>query len=463
MPAWGRVMKILVDFFLTRLGRIVSVSLLVLGAHLLFAPAASAVPSFAVQTGQACSSCHVGGFGPQLTQFGRDFKMHGYTMRAVGQWDVVPISMMAVASYIRTQRNQDAPPAPHYSDNNNIALDQVSVFVAGGLGDHFGAFVQTTYDGVGRAFSWDNVDLRAVTNATLFGSDAVLGLSLNNSPGVTDPWNTLPAWGYPYTDSALAPGPAASPLMSDALAQNVLGLNGYAWWGGSIYTEAGLYWSPNASFLDAMGVDPGDTSEINGAAPYVRVAYQKSFGDRNFEVGAFGLFSDLYPGRDHSAGTTDRYRDIGADASYQYTDAGGNMLTLNGRYTNERQRLAASTLLGIAANRDNTLNEVRADLSYYSHRGYGASIGAFDSWGSGDPLVYADSRTNSPNSSGLMFQVDYTPFGSGHSPFGARFNARVGVQYVAYSEFDGARHNYDGSGRDASDNNTLRIFAWVAY
>ncbi len=62
-----------------------------------------------------------------------------------------------------------------------------------------------------------------------------------------------------------------------------------------------------------------------------------------------------------------------------------------------------------------------------------------------------------------MLQADYTPFGGGHSPFGARFNAGVGVQYVAYSEFDGARHNYDGSGRDASDNNTLRIFAWVAY
>lgn len=456
-------MKSLADFFVTGFGRILSASLLVLGAHLLFVAPAGAVPSFAIQTGQACSSCHVGGFGPQLTPFGRDFKLHGYTMRAVGQWDVAPVSMMAVASYIRTERDQDGPPAPHYSDNNNVALDQVSLFVAGGLGEHFGAFVQTTYDGVGRSFSWDNVDLRLVTNATLFGSDTVLGLSLNNSPGVTDPWNTLPAWGYPYTDSALAPGPAASPLIADALAQNVLGINGYAWWNNSIYTEAGLYWSPGASFIDTMGVDPADTSEISGGAPYLRIAYQKNFGDHNFEVGAFGLFSDLYPGRDHSAGTTDRYRDLGVDASYQHTDASGNMFTLNGRYINEHQRLAASTLLGLAANRDNTLNEVRADLSYYSHQGFGASIGAFDSWGSRDSLLYADSRTNSPNSSGLMLQADYTPFGGGHSPFGARFNARVGIQYVAYSEFDGARHNYDGSGRDASDNNTLRIFAWVAY
>ena len=32
---------------------------------------AAAVPAFAAQTGMACQSCHVGGFGPQLTPFGR--------------------------------------------------------------------------------------------------------------------------------------------------------------------------------------------------------------------------------------------------------------------------------------------------------------------------------------------------------------------------------------------------------
>ena len=438
-------------------------ALLASGALLLGAGPAHAVPAFAVQTGQACSSCHVGGFGPQLTQFGREFKMNGYTMRTVGQWDVAPVSMMAVASYIRTQRDQDGPPAPHYSTNDNVAFDEASLFLAGGFGNHFGAFAQVTYDGIGQTWSWDNVDLRATTNATIFGADTRLGLSFNNSPGITDPWNTLPAWGYPYTDSALAPGPAAASLISDALAQNVLGLNAYAWWNSSIYGEFGLYWSPSASFLDSVGVDPADTNEIDGVTPYVRVAYQKNFGDRNFEVGVFGLFSDLYPGRDHSAGTTDRYRDLGVDASYQYTDAGGNMFTLNGRYINEHQRLAASTLLGSAANRDNTLNELRADFSYYSHRGFGASIGAFDSWGSDDSLLYVDSRTFSPNSSGLMLQGDFTPFGNGGSPFGARFNTRLGIQYILYSEFDGASHNYDGAGRDAADNNTLRIFAWLAY
>jgi hypothetical protein len=33
---------------------------------------AHAVPSFAQQTGQPCAACHVGAFGPQLKQYGRD-------------------------------------------------------------------------------------------------------------------------------------------------------------------------------------------------------------------------------------------------------------------------------------------------------------------------------------------------------------------------------------------------------
>ena len=450
--------------FISRVcGPAVRVGLLAIVGLLGFAGSAAALPAYAVQTGQVCSSCHVGGYGPQLTEFGREFKMNGYTMRAVGQFDAAPVSMMAVASYIRTRRAQDGAPAAHYSDNNNATLDEASLFIAGGFGEHFGAFSQFTYDGIGRSFAWDNLDLRAVTTTTLFGSNAVLGVSLNNSPTLTDPWNTLPAWGYPYTGSDLAPGPAASPLISDALAQNVLGLNGYVWWNGALYTELGLYWSPSASFIDRLGVDPGDTSEIRGTSPYVRVAYQANLGDHSLEVGAFGLFSDLYPGRDHSAGTTDRYRDLGVDASYQLTTGSGGALTLNGRYTNEHQSLRASTALGAAANNSNTLNDLRADVSYYWPNGVGASVGAFNTWGSSDSQLYADSRTTSPNSSGVNLQADFTPYGGGHSPFGPRFNARVGVQYVYYTEFDGARRNYDGTGRDASDNNTLRVFAWVAY
>src|SRR5579864_8904985 len=91
-----------------------------------FAPA-HAVPSFAEQTGQPCQACHIGGFGPQLTPFGRAFKLGGYTMR-VGDSFTPPVSAMAVASFVNTQKDQVPPPAPHYGPNNNFTIDQLNIF-----------------------------------------------------------------------------------------------------------------------------------------------------------------------------------------------------------------------------------------------------------------------------------------------------------------------------------------------
>ena len=34
------------------------------------------------------------------------------------------------------------------------------------------------------------------------------------------------------------------------------------------------------------------------------------------------------------------------------------------------------------------------------------------------------------------------------------------IQYTAYREFNGARRNYDGLGRDAADNDALYVVVW---
>src|SRR5689334_12008781 len=93
---------------------------------------ASAVPAFAEQTGQQCAACHVGAFGPQLTKFGREFKLGGYTLRAKDF--NVPLSAMAVTSYVHTQRAQEEPPTDHSKRNNNLSFDEGSIFLAGGVG-----------------------------------------------------------------------------------------------------------------------------------------------------------------------------------------------------------------------------------------------------------------------------------------------------------------------------------------
>ena len=47
-------------------------------ASLLSVPYARAVPSFARQTGLSCNVCHSN--APELTAFGRDFKLRGYVL-----------------------------------------------------------------------------------------------------------------------------------------------------------------------------------------------------------------------------------------------------------------------------------------------------------------------------------------------------------------------------------------------
>ena len=420
---------------------------------------ASAVPAFTAKTGQPCSACHIGGFGPQLTPFGRKFKLEGYTMDA-GR-EAFPVSAMAVSSFVTSAKAQDTPPADHYSTNNNFSLDQVSLFVAGGIGAHFGGFLQLTYDGVGRVFSWDNADFRAIDHVNLFGDDMLVGLSVNNNPGVQDVWNTLPAWGFPYTSSALAPAPAASTMFDGGFAQSVLGTTVYAYWNDSIYAEAGLYFTPADRFLIAMGSTSGP-GPISGVAPYFRVAYQKDYGNQNFSIGGFGFFPSIDPGADTSTGKTDSYTDFGLDASYQYIGDGDNIYALNMRYTHETQYLAASFLLGNSEKTRNTLDDLRLDASYYWHNLIGGSVQLFTTMGSSDQLLYPDSASFTPDSSGVTFQIDATPWGQGDAPLGGRLSLRVGLQYTAYMRFNGGISNYDGMGRNASDNNTLRIFTWLA-
>jgi hypothetical protein len=420
-----------------------------------------AVPAYAQQTGEHCNTCHVGGFGPQLTAAGRKFKEDGYTERKAGLGFTPPLSAMAIASYVNTEQNQPAPPAPHYSTNNNITLDEAGIFLAGGIGDHFGGFAQFTYDGVGRAFSWDNLDLRAVDHVTIDGSDVLVGLTVNNNPAIEDPWNTLPAWGFPYTDSDLAPAPATATLFDGAYGQASLGTTAYARWANGIYTEAGFYFTPGNNFLSAMGADEGP-GPIRGVAPYVRVAYEKDTGDTNWEIGTFGFFPNLRPDGDGSTGQDDSYRDFGIDASYQLQDDDSSYYTLNARYTREDQDLNATHLLGGSANASDSLDDFRLDASYYWHDKVGATVQLFTTTGSRDALLYGDNRTFTPDSNGVQFQIDFTPWGDGSSPLGDRFNVRVGAQYTLYGKFDGAGTNYDGLGHNASDNNTFRIFTWLA-
>jgi hypothetical protein len=426
----------------------------------LSATEARAVPAFARQTGEPCQVCHVGGFGPQLTPYGRNFKIHGYTQRTSQN---NPLAVMVIASYLNTQKSQVPPPAG-FGPNNNWALDQFSLFLAGGLGDHFGAFIQGTYDGVVDQWHWDQADLRAVDDIKVGKTDLTLGASLNNNPTVQDPWNTLPAWEFPYTASALARSPATVPVLNGAFAQETVGLTGYAWIDSKLYLEGGAYWSPSAKVLTSLGVDPAALGRISGAAPYGRIAYQNDIGPGTLELGAFVLRAQIFPGLDRTTGFTDRYTDVGVDGSYFIAMKNGDVATLQTRYVNESQRLDATCALAgapLATCARNTLRDWRIDASYDWRHRYGLTAQYFNTTGSPNDVIYAGNRTFKPDSAGFVVQVDTTLFPNADS-FNKRLNARIGLQYTGYTQFDGAGRNFDGLGSNAADNNSLRVFIWFA-
>jgi len=113
------------------------------------------------------------------------YKWQVVTSSWSGENFTLPLAGMIVASFLHTQKDQPSPPAPHYGVNDNFALDQASIFLAGGFGSHFGAFSQFTYDGVGRSFAWDQLDVRATTRTALFGM--VRGSIRRSGSGRTHP------------------------------------------------------------------------------------------------------------------------------------------------------------------------------------------------------------------------------------------------------------------------------------
>lgn len=431
-------------------------------ALLCFGFEAQALPAFSRQTGMECAACHVGGLGPQLTAAGRKFKLLGYTDSNSSVW-TPPVSAMAIGSFTATGAGVPGGAGPHDKPNSNLALDETSLFLAGKLYGGLGAFVQTTWEEPDHHFGLDQFELRYAS--TLGNSDDIVGVSINNNPTMQDVWNTLPVWGFPYTASALAPSPAASPLLAGGLEHQVLGTSVYAYLGKYLYAEVGNYFSLSHGLEHNLGIDD-EAGKLRGLSPYLRLAYSRDVGHQSLEFGAFGMRGKLDP--DRSGGLTNKNTDLGLDASYQYFADKRNVFSLNTNYIYEKQNRAQAFAAGDAADKSGHLNSWKLDLSYYYDKSYGLTAGVFDTWGSKDVLLYAPgavdgSRTGSPNSRGAVLQADWTPFGKEESWGAPWANLRLGLQYTLYDKFNGASSNYDGFGRKASDNNTLFLFAWTAF
>lgn len=445
--SWGRSMA-----RAWRLGAATLV-LLVLGGA--WPGTAEAIPLFNRQTGQNCVACHAGGQFPELTAYGRLFKLTGYT---IGE-RTVPVSAMALLSYSKvadTAKSDD--PAADFQKNGKLIFPTASLFLGGKVTDNLGAFVQITYDAyaaqddAGRFHGHtnaDNIDLRWADRFVDASRDLIVGVSANNNPSVADPWNTAAAW-MQYVP---VPSPTSNrfidgnaPYPGFASGGNVAGLTAYAYWNTMVYGELGLYGTARglASFM-AAGVPDADMTRLKGANPYWRLAVNREWGAHSLMLGTSGMAATIYDDPQDTSAGSHKYRDFGLDAQYQYL-LDPHSVTAQFAYGRNRVVDGDSTRLW------------RAKLTYVYQARYGGSLGLFSLTGDTDPGAVDPTRVSgnasgNPATRGWTAEAFWTPVQY----------VRLGAQYTGYGKYNGASSNYDGAGRNASDNNTLFLYAWFAY
>jgi hypothetical protein len=426
---------------------------------------AHALPSFTRQTGQPCTSCHLGGNYPELTPFGRSFKLNGYTLSAGGEW-IPPVSAALQTAFTHTETPQPGGAAPHFGPNDNFSLEFASIYYAGKIFDNFGAFSQWTYDGIGRVFTVDHNDSRFADTGSIGDSDVVFGITLNNAPTVEDIYNTTTAFGFPFASPGLAPMPAAATLIETVPFQ-VGGAGAYAMLANTAYGVVTLYHTFPRDFQRSLGVTTSGEPEIDNVAPYWRLAFQREWEQHSLSVGTVGMWAKTFPDRNHSAGT-DQFTDFGLDAQYQF-NGDPHTASFQASFIHEDQRLGASQALGFSANSSNTLETVKLKGSYFYQNTYGVSLSGFWITGTQDTGLFAPapitgSANGKPDSNGWIFELDWLPFMQDRPEFLPEWaQVKFSLQYTAYNKFNGGTDNYDGFGRHAYGNNTVFLLAWFAF
>jgi len=427
---------------------------------LVYKPSAHAVPSYSRQTGLACSTCHFA--PPELTPFGRKFKLDGYVFTtkpqvtedkkdhnaALSLLETFPLSVVFDTSFTNLKSPQPA------TQNGNFQFPQdVSLFLAGAWGSHVGSFAQVTYTAQGNHFSWDNTDVRYANSTDFLGKTLNYGATFNNNPTVEDLWNSTPAWGFPFTASNDSPSPTAKAIINGALGQDVAGLGGYAMWNEHLYVAGTIYRSQHLG-----GPEPnpgvGFGFNIRGVAPYWRLAWQTDTKNNSLEFGTYGMHMKTSPNA--ITGPEDSYTDWAVDFQYDRTipQFKNDVLSFRGTYIRENSTLDATFASGGAAQIGHHLNTVQGNVEYHYGTKLAGTFGLFDVTGTLDPLLYPQaavtgSANGDPRSNGYILNLSWWP----------QQNIDLAAQYTGYWRFNGGQANYDGAGRQAGGNNAVFLLA----
>ncbi len=426
---------------------------------------AYAIPSFARQTGLPCSTCHT--VFPELTVFGRQFKLQGYTLGNQLDDKPFPYSLpLAVGLQVGNTGVADtakgADPDADFEQASQTIVQQAAFYYGGRIVGPIGAMAQYNWDGIEKHWGAEMVDIRAFDRTTAFGKDLIYGVSLANSPAMQDLWATTPMWSFPHLEMA-GIMPMQTSLFDMALDNQVGVVTLYGYYDSQYYGALGLMGNGKRGIFAALNL--GDEQEIalQGTSPHLRLAWEKDWDGHSLMVGLHALRARVFPDPETTVGPIDTYSDLALDSQYQ-AGAGDHMYSVHLFVDREKRNWDASYPMGMASNPSDSLKTVKASVHYWYRRMVGGGVGLFDYQGDSDMLKYGmggmpsamGNASGSPDTRGWIVEANYLPLKNAQ-------NLKLGLRYTAYTKFNGASHDYNGFGRDASDNNAWFGYVWLLF
>ena len=438
---------------------------------------AHAVPSFARQTGLACEACH--SMFPELTPFGRQFKLNGYTMTGIKQVEasssntgsgvklnqIPPLSAMIQTQITNVRdnniKNKDGS-AAQAQDNMSFPR-QFSLFYAGEISSHMGSMLQITGEN-GGSISQDNSEVRYANQTMLLGSPVTYGVTLNNSPGMEDLWQDTPTWGYPFIHPSGTPAGganSANAYMAHGLGGAVAGLGLYTMIDNHYYADFTLYRSTSTQSWTLTNQAPG---QFNGLAPYGRLAYQTDIGNGDIEIGGWFMAANLTnltgPNNTGLGSPSDRTVDRAVDLQYELP-LGDNELVVHSYYVHESDDMRSMNA-GMAY-----LNSFK--LQGEMHFNNKQSVGLMLTRSTG---TNNDSSFNIQNDDMPVNQTNLPPNAAFISPQSTAWvlqynvlpweNVQLGAQYWMFTKYNGnSGFNYNNG--DAHANDTAMLYGWFLF
>lgn len=429
---------------------------------LLFSAGAQAIPAYARQTGSTCADCHAGSYGytsggangPNLTPYGMQFKMNGYTDTDTdGQGFKLPLSAQVIAAHTAPAQGK-----------GHSALTEADLYIAGRVSDNVGGFIKVENDHQGQGSHYQtklsSLDLRfVVKDLKLAGKDTLLGVTVNNSPGFTDPVAILPGATY-FGPPGSTGGTALNPLNTNGLASRVIGASVYTLFDKNWYGELGSYRDLPTSLRDRLGYHNDDPGRLSDTV-YGRFAYMKDWKRQFFSAGLVGLTTKRQL---PETAPSDTLTDLGYDLSYQYLGNRENIVQLS--YVNifeHRKYGSIFSANGFEALNRGVVHDQEIDATYTFKQQFGFQFGHLISTGTSDVARFG---LTGPDTTVNSYTLFWTPFGRDESWL-TLANLRLSLSWFRFTKLSGQTNFFLPPGvpgpRKPSDLDSVTAAASLAF